>query len=222
MHLAPTCRTSRGQMRGVGATCTVTCPNYAWTSQRHGRPGIRQDWRGMSAASSPFRQKGDSRLAATGRSGFRQRRSTGWAGRVQYQHRHSRSARRCACSAGRMTGRPRYSARRAKVGFGGEFGSNRAARADGTGVWVWNRQSRAAGTHGARFGGSHRGLGNGGCCEVGEAAGLLFDATARNNYHEYADRSLTTRKLYKRSVRLPSNGQKAPGGKGFRNGGDRR
>jgi hypothetical protein len=30
------------------------------------------DRRGMNAASSPFRQNGDSRLAATGRSGIRQ------------------------------------------------------------------------------------------------------------------------------------------------------
>ena len=124
---------SRSNARGRGDLHS-DLPKLRMDVPKHGRPGIRQDWRGMSAASSPFRQKGDSRLAATGRSGFRQRRSTGWAGRVQYQHRHSRSARRCACSAGRMTGRPRYSARRAKVGFGGEFGSNRAARADGTGV----------------------------------------------------------------------------------------
>ena len=47
-------------------------PNDDWTSQTHGRPGIRQDRRGMNAASSPFRQNGDSRLAATCRSGFRQ------------------------------------------------------------------------------------------------------------------------------------------------------
>ncbi len=47
-------------------------PNDARTSQMHRSPGALQDRRGMSAALSPFRQKGDSRLAATGRSGFRQ------------------------------------------------------------------------------------------------------------------------------------------------------
>ena len=47
-------------------------PNDARTSQTHVSPGIRQDRRGMNAASSPFRQNGDSRLAATGRSGFRE------------------------------------------------------------------------------------------------------------------------------------------------------
>ena len=26
------------------------------------------------------------------------------------------------------------------MGFGGEFGGSRAARADGTGLWVWNRR----------------------------------------------------------------------------------
>jgi hypothetical protein len=43
-----------------------------------------QDRRGMSAASSPFRQNGVSRLAATGRSGFRQQiDGIGWP-REQY------------------------------------------------------------------------------------------------------------------------------------------
>ena len=46
-------------------------PNDAWRSQAHDSPGMLQDRRGMSAASSRFRQNGDSRLAATGRSGFR-------------------------------------------------------------------------------------------------------------------------------------------------------
>ncbi len=40
------------------------------------------------------------------------------------------------------------------------------------------------------MGGSHRGLGNGGCCEVGEPARVLFDATARDDQHRYSDRSL--------------------------------
>jgi hypothetical protein len=49
---------------------------------------------------------------------------------------------------------------------------------------------RAAGMHGVRFEGSHHGLVNGGCCERGEPAEALFDATARNNPHEYSDGSL--------------------------------
>ena len=57
-------------------------PNDDWTSQTHGRPGMLQDRRGMNAASSPFRQNGVSRLAATGRSGFCQK-IDGWAGCVQ-------------------------------------------------------------------------------------------------------------------------------------------
>ncbi len=55
----------------VRARSSLHSPNDAWTSITHDSPGIRQDWRGMSAAWSPFRQNGDSRLAATGRSGFR-------------------------------------------------------------------------------------------------------------------------------------------------------
>ena len=60
---------SRSNARGRS---DLHSPNDDWTSQTHGRPGMLQDRRGMNAASSPFRQNGDSRLAATGRSGFRQ------------------------------------------------------------------------------------------------------------------------------------------------------
>ena len=60
---------SRSNARGRS---DLHSPNDAWTSLTHGRPGIRQARRGMKTASSPFRQNGDSRLAATGRSGLRQ------------------------------------------------------------------------------------------------------------------------------------------------------
>ena len=116
-------------------------PNDAWTSQAHDGPGIRQDRRGMNAASSPFRQNGISRPAATGRSGFREQiDGLGWPrAKVCIATRDPRDE----CSAGGVTGRPRYdSARRAKVGFGGEYGNSRAARADGAGVWAWNRRIR--------------------------------------------------------------------------------
>ncbi len=56
-------------------------------------------------------------------------------------HQNWRSARRGASWAGGVTGRRRYSARTAKVGFGGECGGSRAARADGAVVWAWNRRS---------------------------------------------------------------------------------
>jgi len=64
-----------------------------------------------------------------------------WLAACNIMHQYSRSARRGACSAGRVTGRPRYSARRAKVGFGGECGKSRAPRADGTHAWVWDRRA---------------------------------------------------------------------------------
>ncbi len=69
--LAPTMSgdLSRSNARGRS---DLHSPNDAWTSLTHGRPGIRQDRRGMRAASSTFRQNGYSRLAATCRSGFRQ------------------------------------------------------------------------------------------------------------------------------------------------------
>ena len=75
-------------------------PNEAWTLRTHDSPGIRQDRCGMSPASSPFRQNGDSRLAATDRSGFR--KQMGLAGRVQTYASTLEIARRRACSAGRQ------------------------------------------------------------------------------------------------------------------------
>ena len=71
VSLAPTTSLhfSRSKSRGRS---DLHSPDDAWTSQTHGSPGMLQYRRGMSAASSPFRQNGDSRLAATGRSGFRE------------------------------------------------------------------------------------------------------------------------------------------------------
>ena len=60
---------SRSNARGRS---DLHSPNDAWTSQAHESPEMLQDRRGMSAASSPFRQNGVSRLAATGRSGIRE------------------------------------------------------------------------------------------------------------------------------------------------------
>ena len=71
VRLAPTMSgdSSRSNARGRS---DLHSPNDAWMYQAHVSPGIRQDRRGMNAASSPFRQNGVSRLAATGRSGFRE------------------------------------------------------------------------------------------------------------------------------------------------------
>ena len=70
---------SRSNARGRS---DLHSPNDAWTSQTHGRPGMLPDRRGMKTASSPFRQNGDSRLAATGSSGFREQidgLGSGWS-----------------------------------------------------------------------------------------------------------------------------------------------
>ena len=71
VRLAPTMSGdfSRSNARGRS---DLHSPNDARTFQAHEGPGMLQDRRGMNAASSPFRQNGVSRLAATGRSGFRQ------------------------------------------------------------------------------------------------------------------------------------------------------
>ncbi len=66
MRLATTISLDFSNVKGRGDLS----PNEAWTSQTHGNPRILQDWPGMNAASSPFHQNGDFRLAATGRVGF--------------------------------------------------------------------------------------------------------------------------------------------------------
>ena len=118
MRLAPTKSLdfSRSNARGRS---DLHSPDDAWTSQTHVSPGMLQDLRGTSAASSPFRQNGDSRLAATGSLGVSPADRRAELAACKPMHRHRRSARRGKCWAGRLTGRPRYSARRAKVGFGG-------------------------------------------------------------------------------------------------------
>ncbi len=61
------------------------------------------------------------------------------------------------------------------MGFGGEFEATgrreRTALVSGYGTVSREQLARME-----RDLAAHRGLGNGGCCEVGEAAGLLFDA----------------------------------------------
>jgi hypothetical protein len=126
-------------MRGVGATCTA--PTTHGHLKHMPAPKYGKARRGMKAASSPFRQNGDSSLAATGSLGVSAADRRAWLAACYIMHRHSRSARRRACSAGRVTGRPRYSARREKVGFGGEFGGSRAARAHGTHARLCDRRA---------------------------------------------------------------------------------
>ena len=150
---------SRSNARGRS---DLHSPHDAWTSQTHASPGIRQDRRGMSAASSPFRQNGDSRLAATGRSGIREQiDGLGW-----------RRASLCI-----NTGDPREEASVPPSGWPAgpdippgtrrwdseaNAGNSRAPRADGTHAWVC-RQVFA--------GGRSRNLpsGAGGPCPIGNA-----------------------------------------------------
>jgi len=87
---------------------------------------------GMNAAPSPSRQNGVCSLASTDRSGFHE----------QIDGIGSPRAISCIDTQDpRDQQAPNYSARGAKVGFGGEFGGSRKARADGTDVWVWNHRS---------------------------------------------------------------------------------
>ena len=89
------------------------------------------------------------------------------------------------------------------MGFGGECGGSRAARAVSINVWAWNRRAEQLARM-ERDWAAHHGLGNGGCCEVGEPAGALFDAAARDDQHKYSDRSL--RETDRGSSRAASGG----------------
>jgi hypothetical protein len=112
-------------------------PKDAWTYQTHASPGIRQDRCGTKAASPPFPPNGVSRLAATDGAVFRQQlEGVSWP-RATFCIGIKIRAR----SMGRVTSRPRYSPRGAKVGLRGEFGGSWAARADGTAIWA--RDSRS-------------------------------------------------------------------------------
>jgi hypothetical protein len=141
----------------------------------------------MSAASSPFRQNGDSRLAATGRSEFRQQiDGLGWPrASLCIDNGDPRD------EAGRVTGRPRYSARREKVGFGGACGGSRAARADGINVWALNRRTKQLACMQRDLAAHTTALGTADAPKLGLkwvnrqcAQQELLDAAARNEQHE--------------------------------------
>ena len=170
---------SRSNARGRS---DLHSPNDAWTSQAHESPGMLQDRRGMSAASSPFRQDGVSRLAATCRSGIRQQiDGLGWPRETLCINTRDLRDNARVPPSGWPAGPDIPPGERR---WGSEANSEAAGGKSG---WRWSLgmgpSGRAAGTYGARFDGSHRGPGNGGCCEVGKAAGVLFDAAARDDQH---------------------------------------
>ena len=143
----------------------------------------------MSAASSPFRQSGDSRLAATCRSGFREQiDGIGWPRATLYidtQDTRDDAVFRGPVGLQAPVFRQESEGgirRRMRKQPGGESGLRCCLGMESS--------VRATGMHGVRFDGPHHGLGNGGCCEVGEPAGVLFDTAACNDQHEYDDRSV--------------------------------
>ena len=145
----------------------------AWTSQQtHDIPEYCKI--GMNAAPSPSRQNGVSSLIPTDRSGFCEQ-IDGIGSPRAIVCIDTQDPRRRAWSAGRD-----YSARRAKVGFGGEFGGSRKARADGTDVWVWSHRSEQL----ARTERDWAASGTADAAKWGEPAGELFDAAARNDQHQ--------------------------------------
>jgi hypothetical protein len=185
--LPPCLGTSRGRMRGVGATCTA--PTTHGRSKRMRVPecckigaGCKQRRRRSVRTATLASQRPVARGFAS--------RSTDWAGRVQAYA--STLEIRATMRVFRGPGDRQAPIFRQES----EGGIRRRMRRQpgGESGWRWSLgmgpSGRAAGTYGARFDGSHRGLGNGGCCEVGKAAGELFDAAARDDQHKYADRSL--------------------------------
>jgi len=126
-------------------------PKDASTSQTHASPGIRQDRRGTNAASPPFPPNGVSRLAATDGAVFRQQlEGVSWPRATFCIGTQDPRAR----SMGRVTSRPRYSARGAKVGLRGEFGGTQLGGESGRHCYLGMGQPvrRAVGTQGTRAG----------------------------------------------------------------------
>jgi hypothetical protein len=113
-----------------------------------------------------------------------------WLAACNIMHRYPRFARRGACSAGRVS--EVGIRRRVRRQPGGQSGRD----------WCMDvgPPVRAAATQGTRLGGSHHGLGHGGCCKVGEPTEESFGATARDDQHEYDGRSFAG----DRPRRLPS------------------
>jgi hypothetical protein len=71
------------------------------------------------------------------------------------------------------------------VRFGGEYGNSRAARADGAGVWAWNRRIQQLARMECDLGARTTALGTADAAKWVIPAGVLFDATARDDQHEY-------------------------------------
>jgi hypothetical protein len=173
-------------MRGVGATCTAP--------MTHGRPKRTAGPECCQIGAGRAQRRRLSVRTATLASqrsvarGFANR-STGWAGRMQA---HASTLEICATM--RVFRGP--GDRQAPIfRQESEGGIRRRIRKQpgGESGWRWclgmGPSGRAAGMHGARFGGPHHGLENGGCFEVGKAAGELFDAAARDDQHGYFGRS---------------------------------
>ena len=194
----------RGRLRGVGATCTAPTT--------HGRPrrmvapeccrigAGRTQRRRLSVRTASLASQ---RPIARGFAG----RSTGFASCVQYYASLFEicPTRRVFRGPGDRQApifRPESEGgirRRVRRQPGGESGRD----------WCMDvgPPVRAAAMQGTRLGGSHHGLGNGGCCKVGEPAEESFAATARDNQHEYGGRSL--RETDRGGCRA------APGGRGI-------
>ena len=111
---------SRSNARGRS---DLHSPNDAWTSQTHVSPGIRQDRRGTSAASSPFRSETASLASQRPVARGCHSSSAGWAGHIGATPctATSQDPRDGACvpRAARVTGTRRSSARGATVRFRG-------------------------------------------------------------------------------------------------------
>ena len=150
-------------------------------SARQARNAARSARHERSVVAVP--SDGVSRLAATGRSGFREQiDGLGWSrANLCIGTRDPRDYALFRYPGGRQAPIFRQESeggirRRMRKQPGGESG------------WRWWQDMepsiRAAGTYGVRFDGPQHGLGNGGCCEGGDPAGALLGAAARNDQYE--------------------------------------
>ncbi len=172
---------SRSNARGRS---DLHSPNDAWTPQTHESSGIRQDRRGNHSRRLSVRAATLASQRPVAR-GFASR-STGLAGHVgHYTSALKTRARRAVPRAGWLAGPGIPPGERR---WDSEASSEAAGRRERTALMS------GYGTVGPSswyaLGGPHHGLGNGGCCEMGEPAGVLFDTAACNDQPEYDDRSV--------------------------------
>jgi hypothetical protein len=169
-------------MRGAGATCTA--PPTHGRPKRMKVPEYGKIGAGIAVVAFPSERRLSPRSDLSLGGSRADRRD--WLATCDIIHRHSRHARRRRVPrAGWLAGPGIPPGERR---WDSEASSEAAGRRERTALMSGYGTVGPSSWH--ALGGPHHGLGSGGCCEMGEPAGVLFDTAACNDQHEYDDRSV--------------------------------